>query len=61
MTNILTFNSRFFALVIAMLLGMPWLYLFYEMVVLTVLFCYMRHRHETMCEKLYHKWFAHES
>ncbi len=61
MTNILTFNSRFFALVIAMLLGMPWLYLLYEMVVLTCLFCHMRHRHETMCEELYHKWFAHES
>ena len=61
MTNILTFNSRFFALVIAMLLGMPWIYLFYELVVLTALYCYMRHRHETMCEELYHQWFAHES
>ena len=61
MTNILTFNSRFFALVISMFLGMPWLYLFYEMVVLVVLYCYMRHRHETMCDALYRKWFAHES
>ena len=61
MTNILTFNSRFFALVIAMLLGMPWLYLLYEMVALTALFCDMRHRHEAICDELYHKWFAHES
>lgn len=61
MTNILTFNSRFFALVIAMFLGMPWLYLFYELVVLTALYYYMRHRHETMCAALYSKWFAHES
>ena len=61
MTNILTFNSRFFALVISMFLGMPWLYLFYEMVVLAALFCYMHHRHETMCDELYNKWFAHES
>ena len=61
MTNILTFNSRFFALVISMFLGMPWLYLFYEMVVLGALFCYMRHRHEAMCDELYSKWFAHES
>ena len=52
MTNILTFNSRFFALVAAMLLGMPWLYLAYEMVVLTALFCYMRYRHERMCAEL---------
>ena len=61
MTNILTFNSRFFALVIAMFLGMPWLYLFYELVVLTALYYYMRHRHETMCAALYSKWFVHES
>ena len=61
MTNILTFNSRFFALVISMFLGMPWLYLFYEMVVLGALFCYMRHRHEAMCDELYSKWFVHES
>lgn len=58
MTNILTFNSRFFALVIAMLLGMPWLYLFYEMVVLTALLFYMRYTHERMCAQLYEKWFA---
>lgn len=58
MTNILTFNSRFFALVIAMLLGMPWLYLFYEMIVLTALLFYMRYTHERMCVQLYEKWFA---
>lgn len=58
MTNILTFNSRFFALVIAMLLGMPWLYLFYEMIVLTALLFYMRYTHEKMCVQLYEKWFA---
>ena len=61
MTNILTFNSRFFALVIAMLMGMPWLYLFYEMVVLVALYYYMRQRHEKVCDALYHKWFAHEN
>ena len=60
-TNILTFNSRFFVLVISMFLGMPWLYLFYEMVILVALYHHMHHRHETMCEKLYYKWFAHES
>lgn len=55
MTNILTFNSRFFALVIAMLLGMPWLYLFYEMIVLTALLFYMRWRHERLCIELLNK------
>ena len=47
--------------VIAMFLGMPCLYLFYELVVLTALYYYMRHRHEKMCDALYCKWFAHES
>ena len=56
MTNILTFNSRFFVLVISMLLGMPWIYLFYEIVILTALFCYMRHRHERMCLELMVKY-----
>jgi hypothetical protein len=57
----LTFNSRFFALVISMFLGMPWIYLFYEMVILVALYHYMRYRHEKMCDEMYHKWFAHES
>lgn len=56
MTNILTFNSRFFALTISMLIGMPWLYLLYEMVALTILFIYMRHRHEKMCATLMAKY-----
>lgn len=58
MTNILTFNSRFFTLVVSMLLGMPCLYLFYEMVVLTALLVYMRHRHEKMCRELMDKYFS---
>lgn len=61
MTNILTFNSRFFVLVFAMLVGMPCVYIFYEMVVLTALLFYMRWRHECMCGHLYKKWFAHEA
>lgn len=60
MTNILTFNSRFFVLTLSMLVGMPCIYLFYEMVVLTALLFYMRWRHEKMCVVLYDKWFAYE-
>lgn len=56
MTNILTFNSRFFVLVASMFIGMPWLYLFYEMVILTALFHYMRRRHEQMCLELMKKY-----
>ena len=61
MTNILTFNSRFFVLVFAMLVGMPCIYILYEMVVLTALLFYMRWRHERMCVYLYKRWFAHEA
>lgn len=61
MTNILTFNSRFFVLVFAMLVGMPCIYILYEMVVLTALLFYMRWRHERMCAHLYERWFAHEA
>lgn len=56
MTNILTFNSRFFVLVFAMLVGSPCIYLFYEMVVLTVLLFYMRWRHERLCTELMDKY-----
>lgn len=61
MANILSFNTRFFALVISMFMGMPWLYLLFECTVLNGLAWYMHHRHEAMCDELYHKWFAHES
>lgn len=56
MTNILTFNSRFLVLVFAMLVGMPCIYLFYEMVVLTALLFYMRWRHERLCAELMGKY-----
>lgn len=59
--NILSFNTRFFALVISMFMGMPWLYLLFECTVLNALAWYMHHRQERMCDELYHKWFAHES
>ena len=41
-TNILTFNTRAIALYISLLLGEPWLYFVFEVVVMTSLFVYMR-------------------
>ena len=37
-TNILTFNTRAIALYVSLLIGEPWLYFFFEIVVMTALF-----------------------
>ena len=55
-TNILTFNTRAIALYISLLIGEPWLYFIFEIVIMTALFVYMRHRHEAMCARLYQKY-----
>ncbi len=51
-TNILTFNSRAIVLCFAMLTGELWLYLFFELVVLMILFVYMQQKHESLCKRL---------
>ena len=55
-TNILTFNTRAIALYISLLIGEPWLYFVFEIVVMTLLFVYMHRRHEAMCAALYAKY-----
>ncbi len=55
-TNILTFNTRAIALYVSLLIGEPWLYFVFEIIVMTALFTYMRHRHEAMCAFLYNKY-----
>lgn len=50
--NILTFNCRAIALYIACLLNMPWLYAAFEIIVLTIVFFLLRHRHEAICKSL---------
>lgn len=54
--NILTFNTRAIALYISLLIGEPWLYFVFEVVVMTALFVYMRRRHESICQTLYQKY-----
>ena len=49
MTNILTFNTRAIALYICCLVDFPWLYYFFEIVVLSALWAYMHWRHERFC------------
>ena len=50
--NILTFNTRAIVLYLSLLLGVPWAYFVFEVVVMNLLFFYMRSRHETLCRQL---------
>lgn len=51
-TNILSFNTRTFALFAAVLIfRMPWLYFAFELTVLNILLIYMIIRHEKMCKR----------
>ena len=51
-TNILSFNTRTFALFAAVLLfQMPWLYFAFELTVLNVILIYMVVRHEKICRE----------
>ena len=50
--NILTFNTRAIALYVSCLIDLPWLYMAFEMVVMTSIYLYMRHTHENFCKQL---------
>ena len=50
--NILTFNTRAIALYISALIDLPWLYPVFEIFVMTSLYFYMRHHHESFCKEL---------
>ena len=50
--NILTFNTRAIVLYVSLLVGMPWIYFIFEIVVMNALFLYMRSRHESLCRRL---------
>lgn len=50
--NILTFNTRAIVLYIVLLVGQPWLYFVFEIVVMNLLFIYMRSQHESLCKRL---------
>ena len=50
--NILTFNTRAIVLYIVLLVGQPWLYFVFEIVVMNLLFIYMHSQHESLCKRL---------
>lgn len=54
--NILTFNTRAIALYVCILIGEPWVYFIFEIIVMSLIFFYMRYRHEMLSACLYHKY-----
>ena len=51
-TNILTFNVRAICIYITCLADMPWLYLLFEITVMSVIYIYMHNKHEKLCKQL---------
>ena len=49
----LTFNTRAIALFLSLFIDEPWLYFVFEITLMSFLFFYMRHKHETLCKRLY--------
>ena len=52
LTNILTFNTRAIVLYVSCLTDLPWLYFFFEIIVMSLLAEYMRRRHESFCRQM---------
>ncbi len=50
LTNILTFNTRAICIYVTALIGLPLLYLLFEITVMQLLYVYMHRRHEKLCE-----------
>lgn len=50
--NILTFNTRAIVLYLSLLVGLPWIYMLFEVTVMNALLIYMRARHEKLCRQL---------
>lgn len=58
--NILTFNTRAIVLYVVLLVGQPWLYFVFEITVMTIIYLYMRSRHERLCFKLFKRLNQYE-
>ena len=48
-TNISTFNTRAIVLYIVLLVGMPWIYFAFEIIVMNIIFIEMKSAHEKVC------------
>ena len=54
-TNILTFNVRAICIYATCIAGCPWLYMLFEISVLTILYINMHKRHESLCKEIRRK------
>lgn len=54
-TNILTFNWRSITLCASLLVGMPTIYLWAEIIVFNMIYFYMRRQHEKLSREIYQK------
>jgi len=50
--NILSFNTRAFVLYLSCLIDMPYLYAFFEIIVMMGIYWYMRYTHEQFCKQI---------
>ena len=50
-TNMLSFNTRCFALFVSLFMRMPWLYFVFELTVLNTMLVYMTMSHEALCRR----------
>lgn len=57
-TNLLTFNLRAICLYIFCLLGLPWIYLLIEIVIMNLMLVYMHRSHEALCAKMKEKYLT---
>ncbi|WP_455085118.1 CDP-alcohol phosphatidyltransferase family protein [Prevotella nigrescens] len=53
LTNFLTFNSRAIIIYITVLADCPWVYLFVEILLYTVVYMYMHKQHEELCKQMH--------
>ena len=51
-TNISTFNTRAIVLYIVLLVGMPWIYFAFEIIVMNIIFIGMKSAHEKVCREM---------
>ena len=54
-TNILTFNTRAICVYISALIGLPWIYMVFEITVMQAMYVYMHRKHEALCKETYNK------
>ena len=51
-TNILTFNCRAIVLYVSCLLNIPYVFFLFDITVFHIIYIYMHHKHETLCQQL---------